>query len=119
MPTIADWRGIENPPVNLPVVGSRMVMAYARVLIVTADGTSVTVTFPQIRSIIGFWITLLDPAANNLMGYGEAEGDTTGVDVTIGTGASSNVLTIADGQSQFNVTDTHLYHVLVVGPSKL
>ena len=120
MATIADWRGITNTPVNLPVVGSRLVMAYARLTMVSADDSAgtMTVRFPNLRSITGFFVTIVG-AGNNVVGMGEAHGATTGVDITIGTGASANVLTIADGTSIYALTSGDLAHVMVVGPSKL
>ena len=121
MATLASWRGVDGDAlVNIPVIGSRMVMAYARATMVSADDSDGTfnVTFPQIRSITGFWITLLG-AGNNFVGYGEAEGDTTGLDVTIGTGANTNRLTLADGQSEYNLTAGDIAHILVIGPSKV
>jgi hypothetical protein len=117
MATLAGWRGVNGDALtNLPVVGSRLVMAYARATLVAADDTAGTlaITFPNMRSITGFWVTILG-SGNNLVGSGEIQTDTTGADLTV----SGNVLTIADGQSQWVLTAGDIIHVLVVGPSKL
>jgi len=117
MATIADYRGINGPPVNLVTEGSRASMAYARATMVTADDTAGTfnVRFPQLSRILGFWVTVV-AAAGNVIATGEAEGDTTGIDVTIGsTVATLNRLTLADGQSQYSLTAGNIAHILVVG----
>jgi len=122
MATLAGWRGVNGDAlVNLPVVGSRLVMAYARATLVADDDTAGTVTirFPNMRSITGFWISVLG-AGNNLVGVATIEGATTGLDVTIGTGASANALTLADGSgTAYDLTSGDVMHILVVGPSKL
>lgn len=121
MATLANWRGIDGDAlVNLPVVGSRIVMAYARLTLVAQDDTdgTVTIRFPNMRSITGFFISVLG-AGNNLVGYGEAEGDVTGLDVTIGTLQNANQLTLADGASGYDLTSGDVIHVLVIGPSRL
>jgi len=120
MATLSNWRGLSSEAlVNLPVVGSRIIMAYARAVLVAADDTDGTfnVTFPNMRSITGFWITILG-AGNNLVGYDLAEGSTAGLDITIGTGANANRLTIADGGT-YDLTAGDIMHILVVGPSRL
>jgi hypothetical protein len=117
MATLASWRGINGDAlVNLPVVGSRLIMAYARATLVAADDTAGTlaISFPNMRTITGFWVTILG-AGNNLVGYGEAEGDVTGLDLTV----SGNTLTLADGTSGYDLTAGDIIHILVVGPSKL
>ena len=122
MATLSGWRGIAGDALtNLPVVGSRIVMAYARAVLVAADDSAgtLTVRFPNMRSITGFWVTVLG-AGNNLVGVAVIEGATTGLDVTIGTGASANALTLADGSgTAYDLTAGDVIHILVVGPSKL
>ncbi len=122
MASLASWRGINGDAlVNLPVVGSRLIMAYARATLVAADDTAGTLSirFPNMRSITGFFITVLG-AGNNLVGVAVVEGATTGLDVTIGTGASANVLTLADGSgTAYDLTAGDVIHILVIGPSKL
>jgi len=122
MATLVNWnaKGLPAALVNLPVIGSRLVLAYARATMVTADDSAGTfnVTFPQLASITGFWVTVLG-AGNNIVGCGEAEGDVTGIDITIGTGANANRLTLADGTSGYDLTSGDIAHILVVGPSRV
>ena len=120
MATLADWRGQTDPLVNLPVIGSRLVLAYARATMVAADDSAGTfnVTFPQLASITGFWVTVLG-AGSNLVGYGLAETAVDGLDVTIGTGANANRLTLADGTSGYDLTSGDIVHILAVGPSRV
>lgn len=119
MPIITDYKrdptGSRRPQ-NLPVIGSRLIMAYARATLVTADDTAGTITirFPNMKRIVGFWVTVLG-AGNNVVGTGEIHSNTTGIDVTIGTGASQNALTLADGTSGYDLTSGDVIHVLVVG----
>jgi len=118
MATLVDWKARPDPLVNLPVIGSRLVLAYARATMVTADDTAGTfnVTFPQLASITGFWVTILG-AGNNLVGYGLAETAVDGLDITIGTGVNANRLTLADGTSGYDLTAGDIVHILAVGPS--
>ena len=117
MATIADYRGIDGPPQNLVTEGSRASMAYCRATMTAADDTAGTfnVRFPQLSRILGFWVTVLG-AGNNLVGHALLEATETGLDVTIGTTvATLNRLTIADGQSGYDLTLGDIAHILVVG----
>ena len=121
MATLVNWnaKGLPAALVNLPVIGSRLVLAYARATMVAQDDTDGTfnVTFPQLASITGFWVTILG-AGNNLVGYDLAEAATGGADITIGTGANANRLTIADGGT-YDLTSGDIVHILAVGPSRV
>ena len=123
MATLVNWnaKGLPAALVNLPVIGSRLVLAYARATMVTADDSAGTfnVTFPQLASITGFWITVVG-ANNNLVGVAPLEGDVTGLDVTLGTGANANRITLADGTgTAYDLTAGDIAHILVVGPSRV
>lgn len=112
---IRDWKGLVSAPVNVPVVGSRLVMAVARVS--PADSTSpINVTFPNMRSIAGF-IVQVYLSGGNLAGVGEGLA-TTGIDVTID-GTILNRLVLADGASEYTLESGHEIYIMVWGPSKL
>lgn len=107
MATVTNWRGIAgDAAVNLPVVGSRAVMAYARADLVAADDTagSFSVTFVNMRTIVGFAVQLVD-SGNNVV--------TDDIDITV----SGNVITIADGVR--TLAANQIAHIFVVGPSRL
>ena len=111
---IRDWKGLVAAPVNVPVVGSRLVMAVARVT--SADSTStINVTFPNMRSIAGFIVQAYVSGA--LIGVGEGVA-TTGINVTIDS-TILNRLVLADGASEYTLESTHEIYIMVWGPSKL